>query len=212
MLFKRIPEITHIIHIFSIVIICTVCLSAQQGETGVKTMTKEERFARMEHKMIFPLIRGSKMTGVLPVEFITHKTDPDAEIRLVFDFTQVTANNAQATHVNEGLEEVVRILHLHLATGIKKEKIYPVIVFHAGAVQSILNNDFYQRQYNTPNPNADMIQQLSVSGVQLVVCGQSVLLRELTPDDFLPEIQFALSAKTTLSYYQSKGYVLFNIP
>ena len=65
--------------------------------------------------------------------------------------------------------------------------------------------------YSTNNPNVDLLNQLTTHGVELIVCGQSVMLRELSPDDFLPNIQFALSAKTTLSKYQNIGYILFDI-
>lgn len=189
----------------------SVSLYAQESKTESKPISKEDRFAKLEPKMVFPLIKGSKMTGVVPVDFITNAPDTEEEMKLVFDFTQSTANNAQASHVNEGLEEVIRILNLHLASRFKRENLKAVVVFHSASILSIMNDKYYQKTYKTKNPNVDLINQLLKNNIEMVVCGQSILLRELSPDNFLPNIQFALSAKTTLSKYQNKGYILFDI-
>ncbi|MBP6239145.1 MAG: DsrE family protein [Saprospiraceae bacterium] len=189
----------------------SVSLDAQESKTESKPISKEDRFAKLEPKMIFPMIKGSKMTGVVPVDFITNAPDMEEEMKLVFDFTQSTANNAQGSHVNEGLEEVIRILNLHLASGFKRENLKAVVVFHSASILSIMNDEYYRKTYKTNNPNVDLLNQLLKNNIEMVVCGQSILLRELSADNFLPNIQFALSAKTTLSKYQNKGYILFEI-
>lgn len=196
---------------FIVSVFLSVSLYAQELKTGSKPISKEDRFAKLEPKMIFPMIKASKMTGVVPVDFITNAPDEEEKMKLVFDFTQSTANNAQGSHVNEGLEEVIRILNLHIASGFKKENLKAVVVFHSASILSIMNDEYYRKTYKTNNPNVDLLNQLLKNNIEMVVCGQSILLRELSPDDFLPNIQFALSAKTTLSKYQNKGYILFAI-
>lgn len=198
--------------LFSLVLILSASNNLIQAQDIPSTqMTKEERFAKLEPKMIFPLIKGSKMTGVVPVNFANNLSDVKKEMKLVFDFTQTTANNAQANHVNEGLEEVARILNLHIASGIQKVNLKAVVVFHSGSILSLLKNEYYLKNYKTNNPNEEILQKMANVGVQLVVCGQSVQLRELKPDEFMTELQFALSAKTTVSKYQNQGYILFPI-
>jgi intracellular sulfur oxidation DsrE/DsrF family protein len=189
----------------------SVSLDAQESKTESKPISKEDRFAKLEPKMVFPMIKGSKMTGVVPVDFITNAPDKGEKMKLVFDFTQSTSNNAQSSHVNEGLEEVIRILNLHIASGLKRENLKAVIVFHSASILSIMNDEYYRKTYKSNNPNVDLLNQLLKNNIELVVCGQSILLREFSPDDFLPNIQFALSAKTTLSKYQNLGYILFDI-
>jgi intracellular sulfur oxidation DsrE/DsrF family protein len=194
-----------------IVTLLSVSMYAQESKTESKPISKEDRFAKLEPKMVYPMIKGSKMTGVVPVDFITNAIDQKEKMKLVFDFTQSTANNAQGSHVNEGLEEVIRILNLHIASGMKRENLKAVIVFHSASILSIMNDDYYRKTYKTNNPNVDLLNQLLKNNIEMVVCGQSIMLRELSPTDFLPNIQFALSAKTTLSKYQNKGYILFDI-
>ena len=204
-------KIQHIISHNCISIVVFALLSVSIVAQDSKPISKEDRFAKLESKMIFPMIKGSKMTGVVPVDFITNAPDKEEKMKLVFDFTQNTANNAQGTHVNEGLEEVIRVLNLHIASGFKKENLKAVVVFHSASILSIMNDEYYRKIYKTNNPNVDLLNQLLKNNIELVVCGQSIMLRELSPDDFLPNIQFALSAKTTLSKYQNIGYILFDI-
>ncbi|MBK8518669.1 MAG: DsrE family protein [Saprospiraceae bacterium] len=186
-------------------------LAAQISKEQQAQIIKEERFAKVEPRLIYPLIKGGKMTGVIPVDFATNKPASGTKMNLVFDFTQSTGNNSQGSHVNEGLEEVARILNLHIAAGIKKEALKAVIVFHSGSITSLLNNEYYQKNYGSDNPNIDILNKFSQTGVKMVICGQSIQLRELNPDQFLSAMQFAVSARTTLSKYQKLGYILFNI-
>jgi intracellular sulfur oxidation DsrE/DsrF family protein len=204
-------KIQHIISHNCISIVVFALLSVSIVAQDSKPLTKEDRFAKLESKMIFPMIKGSKMTGVVPVDFINNVLSPETNMKIIFDFTQSTANNAQGSHVNEGLEEVARILNLHLAAGLKRDNLKAVVVFHSASLLSILHDEYYQNKYGNNNPNKDILNQLMKNGIDLVVCGQSIMLRELSPGDILPGIQFALSAKTTLSKYQNIGYILFDI-
>ncbi len=195
--------------LFAVLIFFSTAMNAQTQNTAV--VSREERFTKLAPKMIYPLIKGSKMTGVIPIENISNKPDTDKELKLIFDFTQGTFNNAQGTHVNEGLEEVGRIMNLHIAAGYKKENLKTMIVFHSAALLSILNNEYYQKVYGKPNPNNDLLSQFQKAGTGLVVCGQSMQFREMEKKELLPAIQIAFSAKTTLSKYQKEGYIVFTI-
>ncbi len=186
-------------------IVANLCLNAQTAAN------REEIFKKMESKMVFPLIKGGAMCGVLPVENLDIKSDPDKEVKLMFDFTQSTSTGNQAVKINEGLEEVARILNLHVLAGTKKEKLKAVIVFHSGAIFSVFTDAYYREKYQGSNPNLDLLTQLSAAGVQMVVCGQSLALREIPRADILPFIQVAVAAKTTLSKYHAQGFYEFII-
>jgi intracellular sulfur oxidation DsrE/DsrF family protein len=47
--------------------------------------------------------------------------------------------------------------------------------------------------------------------VKFTVCGQTLALREIELDKMVTGMRKAYSARTTLSTYQLKGYVLFPI-
>lgn len=189
----------------------TVSLAAQESQQAASAPTRKEIYAKQAGKFIFPLIKGSIMTGVLPVKNITNKVDPNTEVKLIFDFTQGSTKDAEGTSVNEGLEEVARIMNLHIAAGTKKEKLKTTIIFHSVGSFVSLNNEYYQGKFGTTNPNIHLLNQLVAAGTTLAICGQTLQLRELNPNYLLPSIQIAFSAKTTLSKYQHLGYQVFLI-
>ncbi|MGB4958121.1 MAG: hypothetical protein WBO36_01530, partial [Saprospiraceae bacterium] len=41
----------------------------QSTVESAATPTKEERYAKMQNKLVYPLIKGSYMTGVMPILF-----------------------------------------------------------------------------------------------------------------------------------------------
>jgi intracellular sulfur oxidation DsrE/DsrF family protein len=129
----------------------------------------------------------------------------------MFDFTQATSSGNQATKVNEGLTEVARVINLHAAAGTPKEKIKVVIAFHAASIATVMNHAFYQKQYQTNNPNEALLNQLNDLGCNLVICGQSLQLRDIPATNLLSFIKVGLAAKTTLTKYHQQGYFLFEI-
>ncbi len=196
--------------ILSIPVILFSALSAF-AQHPANAQIKEERFKKLENKMIYPLIDAGYLSGVLPVRNVTEKPDPHKEVKLMFDFTQATSAGKQDTKINEGLAEVARVLNLHVAAGTQKEKIKAVVVFHAASIATIMNDDWYRDQFKGTNPNSALLQQLRSAGCLLVVCGQSLQLREIPDNALMPFIDVSISAKTTLTKYHQMGYFLFEI-
>jgi intracellular sulfur oxidation DsrE/DsrF family protein len=194
-----------------VLLFSTTNLVAQAKTEGVIQKSKEERFKRKSAEMIFPLIHGSYMTGVIPVPGATNKPKSSQVIKLVFDFTHGQNFENSNGSVNAGLEEVARSLNLHIAAGIKKENLEPIVVFHSSSILSILNDGYFQKTYGTNNPNSGLLKQLSDVGTELIVCGQRMALRDLPLSDLLKIIQPAVSAKTSLTKYQSMGYIMLPI-
>lgn len=192
-----------------LIVFSTFIMQITFGQTS--NPTREERFKKLESKMIFPLIKGGAMCGVIPVEHISSKPDPNKEIKIMFDFTQTTSKDNQAKKINEGLEEVARVLNLHAASGVTKEKLKAVIVFHSGSILSILTNEYYQQNYKSDNPNMDILNQILSAGVEMVICGQSIALRNVPYSQIIPDCKVAISAKTTLSKYAADGYYTFSV-
>jgi len=181
------------------------------AQTAQASPTRDERLKKQESKMVFPLIKASYLSGVIPVENAALKAGPNEQVKLMFDFTQATSAGKQATKVNEGLEEVARILNIHVLSGIKKENIKAVVVFHAGSIISVLSENYYQQNYQAANPNIAMLNQLQAAGVELYICGQSLALREIPASMVLPQVKVALAAKTTLTHFDALGYYEFVI-
>jgi intracellular sulfur oxidation DsrE/DsrF family protein len=82
------------------------------------------------------------------------------------------------------------------------------MVIHGPAAQYITTNEAYQAKFKVNNPNLPLFTALKEAGVKIFVCGQSVLKRNVDPKTIAPEIEVALSAITTLTTYQLKGYAI----
>jgi intracellular sulfur oxidation DsrE/DsrF family protein len=198
-----------------VLFLCTFSLIFCTGLFAQANMTPAQQRAALmkkhESKMIYPFVRGSVMTGVLPVTDVTFPITAGKTYKLVFDFAYGNPEIYSQGLVNPGLEEICRILNLHSAAGISDKNMEVCIVFHGGGVWTFLHEDAYRERFGKDNPNINLINALQQKGVTLVVCGQSLQLRELDRTKLVPGVKVAFSARSTLSTLQQQGYVLFPV-
>lgn len=172
----------------------------------IKEFDDKAKWERIEAKAIFPLLKGSKNSGVIPVKGITEIPDPNINYKILFE---LTGNNPDSTakDINAGLDEIARVINLHVASGIPVKKIIPVIVVHAAALHAIKNNEAYQKKYKINNPNIKLINDLKKMGAKFIACGQAMEYFEVKKEELLPDIKISLTAQTVITHYQLKGYV-----
>ena len=171
-----------------------------------KEYAEKEKWAKIYERAEYPLLRGSKNSGIIPVAGVTEIPDPNMDYKIVFE---VVSNNPDSTikEINAGLDEVARVVNLHVASGIPAARIKPVIVVHAAALNAIKNNEAYQKKYKTDNPNLKLIADMEKMGAQFIACGQAMAFFDVKKDELLPVVKISLTAQTAISSYQLKGYV-----
>lgn len=171
---------------------------------------EKEKWDKIESRSIFPLIKGSKMSGVIPIKNPTEVPDPNMDYKLLFE---LTSNNPDsiAKDINLGLDEIIRVINLHIAAGIPVKRIIPVIVVHAEALNAIRNNVAYQKKFKMDNPNIRVINELNNVGAKIIACGQAMEFFETAKDDLLPGIKISITAQTVLSSYQLKGFIKYQM-
>ena len=103
-----------------------------------KEFTDKAKWEKIQSKAIYPLLKGTKNSGVIPVKDPTEIPDPNIDYKILFE---LTCNNPDSTakEINYGLDEIARVINLHVASGIPIKKIIPVIVVHAAALNAIKN-------------------------------------------------------------------------
>jgi len=163
-------------------------------------------------KLMYPAVRNS-WAMVVAVDGIDELPDPSLEYNMVFDFTAIptvgeSKDKMDSTEVNWGLTDIGRIYNLHVAAGIPKEKIHFVVAVHAFASRSFLKNEEYKKRFKIDNPNLAIIDELDKLGVKFLLCGQSLNWMGDKKEMLLPQAKVSLTAQTTLSSYQLKGYAL----
>lgn len=173
--------------------------------------SEQEMMAKLFSKAEYPLIKGSPMSGVMPVKDPDEIPDTNMDYKLLFELTYDNPDSL-AKEINGGLAEIGRVINLHVASGIPIKRIFPVIVVHGMALNAISNNKTYQSKFHCDNPSLALISSLEkLAGAKFMACGQAMALFGFTKDDLLPEVKVSLTAQTVLSSYQLKGYVLYKI-
>ncbi|MDR9457345.1 MAG: DsrE family protein [Salegentibacter sp.] len=111
-----------------------------------------------------------------------------------------------------GLINTARLLNLHGVGGVSKENLEVIVVVHGTAVMSLFEDKSYQEFFETKydNPNLPILDALHEAGVRVVVCGQSLLARDIKKDQLFEHTEIALSALTTISKRVQEGYVVYN--
>lgn len=150
----------------------------------------------------YPLVKG--YGGIYPI--------PDAELpsqgemyRVVID---LKAKQTDKTLINPGLNNVARMMNLHVLGGIAPMNLKIAVAVHGEATESILTHEGYRRKNGIDNPNIELIEALEEAGAEIYVCGQSLLSRGFAYEEVNPEVRIALSMLTTVTDHQNKGYHL----
>jgi intracellular sulfur oxidation DsrE/DsrF family protein len=199
------------------VLVSIVFLSAaaqapvQDSVTKAKAKADSIKWAKMEARLVFPLINAGTFSGVIPVSNPTEIPNPNMSYKLLFELV-VNNKDSAVKEINHGLTEICRIINLHVASGIPVKNIIPVIVVHGPALFSFYTNDNYKKKYKIDNPNIAVAEELiRKTGAKFIACGQAMNFLEVPQEAMIPQMKVSLTAQTVLSGYQLKGYKLFEI-
>lgn len=175
-----------------------------------KEFADKAKWENLEAKAIYPVIKGGKFSGVIPVDNPTEIPDPKMDYKILFELVDATSDSMIKEN-NPGLDEIARVINLHAASGIPVKKIIPVVVVHAGALFSLMTNEAYQKKYKTDNPNLKILDDMTKLGIKFIACGQAMNFVGVTKEELLPFVKISLTAQTVISGYQLKGYVLHRL-
>lgn len=194
--------------LFFLILLTTLHAEAQQPASPA--VSRSAILKANEAKLLYPFLKGSTNTGVMPVDDASFPFAYKGQVKLVYDLTQGTTDPAKG-ELNPGLEEVVRQLNLHAAAGVDPKRMEICIVIHGGAAQALTDHPFYHQKFQIDNPNMPLIQQLQEKKVTFMVCGQTIAFRNMKIGDFPAGFKKAYSARSALSDLQHRGFVLFAI-
>jgi intracellular sulfur oxidation DsrE/DsrF family protein len=195
-------ETRYLLTILATLLISSVGLSQQKPLTGRAAALKAK-----ESVLIYPFFSGSTSMGVVPVENPSFPYPHKGKTKLAFDM----AREAEKGQVNGGIEEVMRIINLHGAAGVKKSDLDVYVIFHGPGAASFLDDDLFNKQFQANNPNLPLIKQLQDAGVKLVVCGQTLGLRNMNIAAFPDGTLTSYSARTAISDLVQRGFMLYDV-
>lgn len=148
-----------------------------------------------------PLIKHFGTVSEVP--FSEENPDKKLDYKVI---VEVSTDNPKPEAIHEFFEKVAAVVNLHALGGVTPDKLHVVMVIHGPAAQFVVNDTEYRKKFNSDNPNVPLFKELTAAGVKVFVCGQSLNKRNISKDQVTPEVKPALSAITTLTTYQLKGY------
>lgn len=188
-----------------------MAIAQDADKAGALSKKESMRLAKLEARGFYPVIKLSKLSGVLPVEGINERPDTTLKYKLVISLTNGTKDPKKVADLNRGLIEVGRFVNLHVGAGIPKQNLDVVVVAHGMALFALLNNEAFKKEFKADNPNLQLIDELEKAGVKFVACGQAMQFLDIEKNGLANGIKTAFAARVELSSYQLKGYALYEI-
>ena len=152
-------------------------------------------------EMVNPVIKN--YGGIRNAPHAVEKPDPDMAYKVVID---VATGEKNKKRVSNALNNVARLINLHVMGGLPKENLDIVLAIHGGATFAILDNELYNKKFGVDNPNLELIKELEAAGVRLFVCSQSLMGRNIDHESVMPEVKVATAMLTVMTTYQLKGH------
>lgn len=137
------------------------------------------------------------------MEDATMKPDPSLVYKIVID---VVGGPKSPHEINPALNNVARMLNLHVVGGVPAENMQVVLAIHGDATFAITDHSTYEKEFGMANPNLLLVAALHDIGVRLTVCGQSLVGRDIDQESVLDEVEIATSMLTTVTTHQLNGY------
>lgn len=150
---------------------------------------------------VFPIIKN--YGGIFNIPNAVEKPSAATEYKIV---VELVSGAEKPDVLNASLNNIARLINLHAIGGTPKENLKVIVAIHGEAAYSTLNNDQYQAKYKTDNPNLELYKELKDAGVQLFICGQSIVARQINGAKLAPEIAIATSMLTVVTTYQLQGF------
>jgi intracellular sulfur oxidation DsrE/DsrF family protein len=150
-----------------------------------------------------PAIEGYGKMHPLPKA--AYQPDPRATYKIVF---AMTAASKAPTEVNPAVERVARAVNLYVSAGVPLSHLKFVAVAYGPATSVALDDAHYRAAYGVANPNLPVIARLRKAGMDVAVCGQAVLEHHYQYEWIDPSVTVALSALTTITVLEDRGYRL----
>ncbi|WP_187781986.1 DsrE family protein [Gimesia chilikensis] len=128
---------------------------------------------------------------------------PRDQSKICVDLTK----GGPADKLNPSIEKVARFVNIYEGAGKDPAAAKIAVVLHGDATLCALNDDAYAERFNTKsNPNLDCLHELHEAGVEIYVCGQSLVGKGGQPDQVVVFTDVAVSALTSLVNLQADGY------
>lgn len=155
-------------------------------------------------QLLFPKIE--KYGSVVPLPDAGER--PRAGGKVVFDTTAAAAPGKP----NRGLESAARLVNIYESENLADDRPRVAVILHFNAMPAALTDAAHARTTaGGANPNRELVENLLANGVEVWVCGQSVIRGGNRLDDVMPGIRVAHSAMIFNLNRQTDGWATLGV-
>jgi intracellular sulfur oxidation DsrE/DsrF family protein len=139
-----------------------------------------------------------------PVPHPEHVAPRNLVYKIAWD---VTVGPEKPGEVTAGFRAPANFLMMTDSSGIPRQNVHLAMIVHGTATRSLLQNDAYKAATGVDNPNIPLLEALHGAGVEVIVCGQALLNRNVPRDKLLPFVKTSISATLARAVLNAQGYV-----
>ncbi len=131
--------------------------------------------------------------------------DPSVNYKVVFS---VNRDPQSPDDVNPMFNAMATYLNTLGKHGVPAEHRNIVAMIHhrTEGFDIVMTNEAYKKRHGRDNPNIEIIRKLKQAGVDIRLCGQGLIGREIDVKDVNPDIQIDLWAMTSIINLEMAGY------
>lgn len=143
--------------------------------------------------------------AITPMPDAAVPPDKGVRYRTLFNITKAPS---ESDTLNLSLDKVARYVNLLGSAGVRPRAGDIVVIIHGPATPLVMNEAAYRARFGVSNPNSELLARLKEAGVEVHVCGQALAAQKIDHSNVNPQVTIDLSAMTTLSTLQLKGWAL----
>jgi len=122
----------------------------------------------------------------------------------------VTAGPTDPAELVAGFRRPAGFLRQMDQQGVPRKNVKLAIIVHGTATRSLLNNAAYKSATGKDNASIALLEALNEAGVQIIVCGQALINRNVPRAELLPFVKVATSATAARAILAAQGYATWS--
>jgi intracellular sulfur oxidation DsrE/DsrF family protein len=129
--------------------------------------------------------------------------DKSVTYKVAWDVTVGPTNPGELV---DGFRVPANFLVMADANGLDRKKVKLALIVHGTATQTLLKNAAYKAATGKDNGSIALLEALNEAGVQIIVCGQALISRNVPRAELLPFVKVATSATMARATLHAQGY------
>ncbi len=129
--------------------------------------------------------------------------DKSMELKVVWDITEAPPTPGE---MPPGLSRPANFFMLAEAEGVPRSRVHLALLVHGPATPSLMTNEHYRAAKGVDNPSIPLLTAMSDAGVQIIVCGQSIVRQKIAREQLLPFVKVSTSATIARAVLHAQGY------